>query len=71
MLTDFGFSKFAHEKEEWERLGTMVFVSPEIAMNNANTAEARFASDWWSAACSLFEMLTTSMVSCYYCILEQ
>ncbi|KAI0723899.1 kinase-like domain-containing protein [Cerioporus squamosus] len=61
MITDFGFSQFVHDSKEWDRLGTVAFVSPEIATKTANTTEARFASDWWSAACALFEMLTTSI----------
>ncbi|RPD66472.1 kinase-like protein [Lentinus tigrinus ALCF2SS1-7] len=61
MITDFGFSQFVPESEEWARLGTIAFVSPEIATCTTNTTEAKLASDWWSAACSLFEMLTTDM----------
>ncbi|RDX56416.1 kinase-like protein [Lentinus brumalis] len=59
MITDFGFSQFVHDSKEWDRLGTLEFVSPEVATNTANTTAARFASDWWSAACVLFEILTT------------
>ncbi|KAI0807764.1 kinase-like domain-containing protein [Fomes fomentarius] len=58
MLTDFGLSALAHEGKEWDSTGTFYFWSPEMLADEADTSQARFAMDWWCAACCLFEMTT-------------
>lgn len=65
MLTDFGHAQVVHEGKKWDPSGTFLFVSPEIAESAMNTPEARYASDWWSAACALFEMVTDRVVCCF------
>ncbi|KAI0748511.1 kinase-like domain-containing protein [Daedaleopsis nitida] len=59
MLADFGLSQYVDEAKIWDRMGTYFFVSPEIIGDSLDSAEAKYASDWWGAACCLFEMLTS------------
>ncbi len=63
MLTDFGLSGLAHEGGAWDSTGTFLFFSPEMLAGEVDTPQARFAMDWWCAACCLFEMTTGEVVS--------
>lgn len=64
MIADFGLSQYVNEGT-WDRMGTYYFISPEIIEGDSDqySAEAKYASDWWGAACCLFEMMTSTVVS--------
>ncbi|KAI0822733.1 kinase-like domain-containing protein [Trametes gibbosa] len=57
LLTDFGLAQPIHNNPSWNRVGTLVYMSPELISGEpVDTVEKRVALDWWAAAVSLFEM---------------
>ncbi|CAL1705606.1 unnamed protein product [Somion occarium] len=55
MLTDFGNSQRVDSDNLWDEMGTLHYVAPECILNTVRK-ECVTATDWWSAACILFEM---------------
>lgn len=61
-LGDFGCATHQSDDRDWEGFGTREYLAPELHEGNTVYPQGRKFVDWWSAAVTLFEMVTSKLV---------
>ncbi|KAI0929000.1 hypothetical protein AcW1_006068 [Taiwanofungus camphoratus] len=60
-LGDFGCATHQSDDRDWEGFGTREYLAPELHEGNTVYPQGRKFVDWWSAAVTLFEMVTSKL----------